>query len=116
MSLLSGRHVASVVPLEPPVDFDSGPVEGEPVEWRCNVQPISAELATSLGYDFTTTFRLSGRAWPGGSMARVRVLSGPWAGRDFESIGEPLLHRMSASTSHDVIFVKAVGATWQRPG
>ena len=114
MSLLDGRHVVRVIPLSRPSDPDDGPVEGTAVEWRCNVQPVSAELASTAGFDFTSTFRLSGRGWPGGSMSRVMVVSGPWTGREFEQIGEPVIHRMSTATAHDVVFVKAVGATWQR--
>ncbi|WP_134324711.1 hypothetical protein [Cumulibacter soli] len=110
MSLLTNPpHVATVIPLSQPPDPDDGPVAGAAVSWACSSQPISVDLATSAGYDFTTTRRFAGVGYPGGSMARIE-----WDGRTWEQLGEPTRHRMSPTTSHDVVFAKAVGTKWQR--
>lgn len=108
VSLLDGRHEAVAYPLTQPAHEDDPPLVGAPVTVRGNLQPVSAELATGAGFDFTTTFRWSCREWPAGNMSRVVI-----DGRAYEQIGEPKRHRMSPATSHDVVFLKAVGTSWQ---
>ena len=83
------------------------------MECRGNLHPISSELATALGFDFTTTFMFSTRQWPGGNMARAVVITGPDVG-ELEQVGEPKRFRMSASTAHDEVYLRAVGTSWQR--
>lgn len=109
MSLLATPpHSAIVTPLHKPTNEDDPPVMGTPVSWRCSSQPISSEIASTLGFDFTTTRRFAGVDYPGGAMARIE-----WDGRTWEQIGEPKKHRMSPRTAHDVVYAKAVGTAWQ---
>lgn len=68
----------------------------EPVLVRGWMRPVSAEERQALGQQSATTYRLFARDIPGGPWARVS-----WDGRDFDAVGEPLVHDSAGVTSLD---------------
>lgn len=79
--------------------------DGDPVEWQCAVQPMTAEEAERLGVQTETTMRIICRSWPFGPHTLVT-----YNGREFEQVGEARQYRMSRRTAHDDVVIRAVGS------
>lgn len=102
MSLLDrGPHTVVVTPKVEVPDRYGGTsyVDGDPVNVRGAMQPVSADESEGLGVQADTSYRFIGRDWPGGIHATA-----VWAGRIFDQEGEARRYSMSARTTHvDVI-------------
>ncbi len=108
MSLLDrAPHTLTVTPKILETDRYGGTktVDGEPVEVRGSVQPVSSEESGALGVQVDTTYRFIGRTWPGGPHSTAL-----WDGRTFDQQGEARRYSMSPRTAHVDVLLTARGA------
>lgn len=107
MSILDkGAHEVTVVPrIETTGEYGEVVLtDGAPVVVPgCQVQPVSAEEADSLGAQATTIYRVLGRGpWPGGIVSRVE-----WDGRTWDQIGEARKYTNGRRTQHFDAIIRA---------
>lgn len=87
-------------------DVDGNPVRvpgPTAVRVRCRVSPLSAEEASLLGQDVTSTARVIAQRWPAGAWSSVE-----WAGRIWDIVGEPQRHPgATPATAHVSVLIRS---------
>lgn len=88
-------------------DLASRVVLGDPIPVaRVAVQPISS---TETDTNSTDEYKVIGRGiWPGGTHARVIVVTGPHKG-EYDQQGEAVVHGMTPRTEHYVVRLRRRG-------
>lgn len=106
MSLISSpRHIVQVIPVEEVID-DSGAVnlvEKEPVDFACNVRPLSASELDSYGSKLTDSYSITAPpgAWVWDSNSVVI-----YDGERFEQVGRVRKSRRGRSTQADRVIIQ----------
>lgn len=103
MSLLNGPDAVTVTPMaRVEDDYGSTVQPGTPVRVdRVTLQAGASREDDGRHVQVDGRFVIFGRGvWPGGPHSRVRVETGPYAGREFDQVAEAMHRYRSPATAH----------------